>query len=73
MNAGFSGLQVLNHIDSEDGATWRNLLDFDPLVKYEGWSYEDVVVRPVAEALKGVMKPATKVRGAGGRARGRVG
>ena len=59
--AGFTGLQVLNHIDAHDGSTWRNLLDFDPLAKYNGWSYEDVVVRPAAEALRAVVKPTTKV------------
>ena len=61
VEAGFTGLQVLNHVDSDDGAAWRNFLDFDPLAKYSGWSYEDVVVRPAAEALRAVVRPATKV------------
>lgn len=62
VNAGFSGLQILNHIDSQDGSQWRNLLNVDPTAKYGGWSYEDIVVRPASEALKAVIKPNTKVR-----------
>lgn len=62
VNAGFSGLQILNHIDSQDGSQWRNFLNFDPSAKYGGWSYEDIVVRPTSEALKAVIKPKTKVR-----------
>jgi len=61
VNAGFTGLQILNHIDSEDHGTWRNMLKFDPVQKYDGWSYEDVVVRPASQALNAVIKPETRV------------
>lgn len=60
--ADFKAIQVLLHIDSDDHSTWRNLLDFDPLAKYAGYSYEDVVVRPTAEALRTTLKPSQKVR-----------
>ncbi|KAI8462886.1 MAG: hypothetical protein J3K34DRAFT_462714 [Monoraphidium minutum] len=61
VNAGFSGLQILNHIDSQDGSQWRNFLPVDPSAKYRGWSYEDIVVRPASEALRSVIKPSTRV------------
>lgn len=61
VNAGFTGIQILNHIDSQDHSEWRNFLDFDPMQRYGGWAYEDIVVRPAAEALKAVIKPHTKV------------
>ncbi len=61
-NAGFTGIQILNHIDTEEYSEWRNLVDFDPVLKYGGWSYEDVVVRPAADAIAAVIKPGTKVR-----------
>ena len=63
VGAGFTGVQILNHIDSQDHSEWRNFLDLDVTQKYGGWSYEDIVVRPAAEALKAVLKPSTKVRG----------
>jgi hypothetical protein len=43
------------------GVRWRNLLPFDPLVKYGGFSYEDAVVRPASEALRAVIRPDTRV------------
>jgi hypothetical protein len=61
VRSGFHGLQVLNHIDSADAKTWRNVLDFDPLAKYDGWSYEDIVVRPAADAIRTAGKKDTKV------------
>ncbi|KIY96863.1 hypothetical protein MNEG_11101 [Monoraphidium neglectum] len=61
VSAGFTGIQILNHIDSQDGTQWRNFLSFDPMARYGGWSYEDVVVRPSSEALKAVIKPHQKV------------
>lgn len=35
----------------------------DPQQKFEGFSYEDVVVRPAADALRTVSRPSTKVGG----------
>jgi hypothetical protein len=61
--SGFTGIQILNHVDDALHTTWRNLIDFDPLVQYGGYSYEDVVVRPAADALRTVTRPSTKVRG----------
>lgn len=40
---------------------WRNLVKFDPLVKYSGFSYSDVLLAPVANALSAVIKPTTVV------------
>jgi hypothetical protein len=48
--SGITGLQVLGHIDCGDSGTWRNLVDFDPLAKYGGFTYE-VRGRGDAEAL----------------------
>lgn len=60
--AGFTGIQILNHVDDASSAhIWRNLIDFDPLVKFGGFSYEDVVVRPAADAIRTVARPSTKV------------
>ncbi|GBF99164.1 hypothetical protein Rsub_11609 [Raphidocelis subcapitata] len=60
VSAGFSGIQILNHIDHEEGATWRNFVTFDPAARYDGWSYEDVVLWPAAQALKAAMGPDTR-------------
>eukprot|EP00775_Hariotina_reticulata_P002495 gene2495-2798_t len=61
VKAGFTGIQILNHIDSTEPQAWRNFVDVDPLVKYGGWSYEDVVVRPAADAIRTVTRPSTKI------------
>jgi hypothetical protein len=58
---GITGIQVLNHIDAREHEAWRNTLDFDPTVRYGGWAYEDVVMRPAGDALRTVTKPDTKV------------
>jgi hypothetical protein len=63
IKGGFTGLQILNHVDHDQGS-WRNELDMNPQQKFEGFSYEDVVVRPAADALRTVSRPSTKVRGA---------
>jgi hypothetical protein len=44
-------------IPAADGYSWRNLLDFDPLQLYNGFSYNDVLVIPVAEAIREVWEP----------------
>lgn len=31
VQAGFTGIHVLNHIDNQEGLAWRNFVDFDPL------------------------------------------
>lgn len=40
---------------------WRNALVFDPLVKYDGFSYYEVMLRPIAQALNAVITPDTQV------------
>lgn len=55
-----AGIQVLLHIDSQE-TTWRNVVNFDPLKQYGGFSYEDVVVRPAVDAVRTTTKPSTKV------------
>jgi hypothetical protein len=61
IQGGFTGVQILNHIDHDQGS-WRNELDMNPTAQYEGFTYEDIVVRPAADALRTVTRPSTKVR-----------
>jgi hypothetical protein len=61
VQSGIQGIQVLNHIDAREHEAWRNTLDFDPTVRYGGWAYEDIVMRPAGDALRTVTKPDTKV------------
>jgi hypothetical protein len=35
------GVGVLVHLDNAAGYTWRNMLEYDPLAKYGGYSYDD--------------------------------
>jgi len=58
---GIEGIQVLNHIDAHEHEAWRNTLDFDPTVRYGGWAYEDIVMRPAGDALRTATRPETKV------------
>ena len=41
--------------------TWRYILQFSPTQKYGGYSYTDVVLRPIANALATAIKPSTQV------------
>lgn len=61
VQSGIEGIQVLNHIDAWEHQAWRNTLDFDPTVRYGGWAYEDIVMRPAGDALRTATKPDTKV------------
>lgn len=61
VQAGFTGIHVLNHIDNQEGVAWRNFVDCDPVKRYGGFSYEDVIVRPTADALRTVTTTKTKV------------
>jgi len=38
--------------DASPALLWRNNLKFDPLVKYSGYSYDDVLTRPLAEIVR---------------------
>ena len=42
-------------------AAWQNLLNFDPLLDYEEFSYMDVMLSPLAHAVNAVVKAKTKV------------
>uniref|UniRef100_A0A383W7Z6 Glycoside hydrolase family 5 domain-containing protein n=1 Tax=Tetradesmus obliquus TaxID=3088 RepID=A0A383W7Z6_TETOB len=55
-------IAITPHLDDglEMGG-WRNALVFDPLVKYGNFSYYDVMLRPIAQALNAVITPDTQV------------
>lgn len=70
IDAGFTTIHILPHVDPIDAADgrgmWRNVVRFDPLaaVKGEssrGYTYEDVLLRPAAEALNNVVRGDTQV------------
>lgn len=55
-------IYILPHIDAGgDVATWRNWVDFDPLVEYGGYSYEQLMIKSIAGALADTVKPDTHV------------
>ena len=41
--------------------TWQNILDFQPLLDYEDFSYGDVMLGPLAEAVNAAVDQKTKV------------
>lgn len=41
---------------------WRNALVFDPLAKYGGTSYYELMLQPIAKALGAVITNETQVR-----------
>lgn len=51
------------HLDADRTAMgkWRNALLLNPLKKYNGMSYYDVMLRPLAEVVLEVMTPTTQV------------
>lgn len=54
------------HLD--DGANsgqWRNAMRINPLERHEGVSYYDLVLRPLAEAMRDALRPGTYVSAAG--------
>ncbi len=55
-------LSIYIQIDDVSPALlWRNNLKFDPLVKYSGYSYDDVLTRPLAEIVKSRANPEKHV------------
>ena len=55
-------IAVTPHLDDGTGqGRWRNVLDFDPWDKKNGFSYADVALFPIADALNAVAKPNTKI------------
>eukprot|EP00878_Enallax_costatus_P019257 GHUV01020312.1.p1 GENE.GHUV01020312.1~~GHUV01020312.1.p1 ORF type:complete len:402 (+),score=61.33 GHUV01020312.1:254-1459(+) len=53
---GFTGIAVTPHLDGWGQFTpWRNSLRVNPLAKYSGFSYTDIMLVPLAHALNAVM------------------
>jgi hypothetical protein len=55
-------LAITPHLD--DGLElggWRNALVFDPLAKYGGYSYYEIMLKPIASALSAVITAQTQV------------
>jgi hypothetical protein len=55
-------IAITPHLD--DGLElggWRNALAFDPLAKYSGYTYWDIMLQPLAQALNAVITPDTQV------------
>lgn len=70
VNSGFTTLHIVPHVDPTDFKTgrglWRNIVKFSPLTKYgpdasTAFSYEDVLLKPVAEAVNNVVGADTAV------------
>jgi len=55
------GIAVLAHLDNMKEYTWRNVLQFSPTAKYNGYSYADVVLKPMATAVNKAIRPGTEV------------
>lgn len=48
-------ISLVPHLDDGSGRnSWRNGLLYDPLAKYGGYSYDDVMVKPLVQALQQV-------------------
>ena len=47
--------------DGLNNGQWRNAMLIDPLKKYGGYSYHDIMIKPIADALAAAMAPNTKV------------
>lgn len=59
-----AGLSIAVSPRLDDGCGlggWRNGLLFDPFKKYGEWSYMDIMITPLVEALRGAITDATKV------------
>ncbi len=55
-------IYVLPHIDAGgEVQEWRNWVNFDPLDKYGRYSYNDLVLGTIADALAETVKPTTHV------------
>ncbi len=63
MASGFD-LAVNMHVDDATGGGlggWRNTLNFSPRESYGGRSYEEVVLYPIADAIKVAASSGTKI------------
>ncbi|MCC7475001.1 MAG: cellulase family glycosylhydrolase [Pirellulales bacterium] len=54
-------IHILPHVDSGGRVNvWRNLISFDPLERRGEWSYDDLVLRSIADELGAVLKPHSR-------------
>jgi hypothetical protein len=55
-------IHILPHIDAGGPVrTWRNWVDFDPLEQHAEYSYEELMIGSIADALAATVKPDTRV------------
>lgn len=55
-------ISILPHIDAGGKVrAWRNSVDFDPLESYGGYSYADLVLTTIVEALAGTVSSHTHI------------
>ncbi|MFL6544614.1 MAG: hypothetical protein ACJ8LM_05450, partial [Candidatus Udaeobacter sp.] len=55
-------IAILPHIDAGGKVrTWRNWFDFDPLVPYAGYTYSDLMLGTIADALAKTATPDTRI------------
>jgi hypothetical protein len=55
-------LAVVPHLDDGAGqGVWRNSVVFEPTAKHGGFSYADVLLYPLARAIRDTMAPTTRV------------
>jgi hypothetical protein len=55
-------IYILPHVDAGgEVRTWRNWFDFDPRVPYEGYTYEELMIDSIAEALADTVGAETRV------------
>jgi hypothetical protein len=56
------GIFILPHIDAGgEVRTWRNWVDFDPLESYAGYSYDELMIGAIVDALQSAVAGNTKV------------
>jgi hypothetical protein len=56
------GIFLLPHIDAGGKVRqWRNWVDFDPLVSYNGYSYTELMLGTIADALEESVTPSTRI------------
>ncbi len=47
--------------DAGKSNLWRNNLKFDPLEKHNGYSYDDILIKPLAELAAKIVKPTNSI------------
>jgi hypothetical protein len=62
MAANNMDIYILPHIDSGGRVrTWRNWVDFDPRAQFGGYSYDDLMIGTITDALADTVRPDTDV------------